>query len=128
LRTDVLESFPRYRPRAHDLATDAMLDVPERVAPSGAVLIVDGLFLHRDELRNFWDLSVFLDVPFNVSVPRMAHRDGTHPDPEHPSVRRYVEGQRLYFRSCAPQLRTDILVDNIDFNAPRLLAVCAIRP
>jgi uridine kinase len=122
LRADVLEPFPRYRPRAHDLATDEILDVPEQTAPRKAVLIIDGLFLHRDELRDFWELSVFLDVPFDVSVPRMAQRDGTNPDPAHPSVRRYVEGQRIYFRSCAPQLRADILVDNTDFGAPKLLA------
>ncbi|WP_163508445.1 uridine kinase [Fodinicola acaciae] len=122
LRAHVLETFPRYRPKAHDLATDAVVDTPELVAPPNAVLVVDGLFLHRDELRHFWHLSVFLDVPFTVSVPRMATRDGTNPDPEHVSVRRYVEGQRLYFRSCAPQLRATVLVDNTDFDAPRLLA------
>jgi uridine kinase len=75
LRGDVLDPLAsggsrRYRPRAHDLATDAVLDPEPIVAPPGAVLVVDGLFLHRDELRGAFDRTVFLDVPFEVTVRR----------------------------------------------------------
>ncbi len=66
-----------YRPAVHDVASDRLLDLPRSQAPSGAVLVLDGLFLHRDELAAFWDLSVFLDVPFDVTAARMAVRDGT---------------------------------------------------
>jgi uridine kinase len=45
----------RYRVAAHDLATDAVLDPEPRVAPAGAVLVVDGLFLLRAELAGAWD-------------------------------------------------------------------------
>lgn len=116
-RRDVLGPFApggsrRYRPAAHDVETDALLDVPARTAAPGSVLLVDGLFLHRDELAGCWDLSVFLDVPFTVTAARMAVRDGSHPDPEHPSMRRYVEGQRIYFRTCSPRERASIVIDN----------------
>lgn len=85
-----------------------------------AVLVVDGLFLHRDELVDLWDLSVFLSVPFEVSVPRMARRDGAEPDPGHESQRRYVEGQKLYFRECSPLTRATLVIDNSDLERPRL--------
>lgn len=125
-RSDVLEPFApggsrRYRPAAHDLATDAVLDPPWRTAAPGTVVIVDGLFLHREEIGDVWDLSVFLEVPFDVTARRMAYRDGTHPDPEHPSVRRYVEAQRIYFAACSPQQRADILIDNEHFGEPRII-------
>jgi len=127
---DVLEPFApggvrRYRPAAHNLATDTVLDPPPRTAPPGSVLIVDGLFLHRvlhrDEIGRVWDLSVFLEVPFDVTARRMARRDGTNPDPGHPGMRRYVEAQRIYFASCSPQQRADILIDNEDFEAPQIV-------
>ncbi len=126
-RSDVLDPFGpggsrRYRPAAHDLATDAVLHPEPRTAPAGTVLIVDGLFLHRDEIVTAWDLSVFLDVAFDETARRMAVRDGTDPDPGHPSMRRYVEAQRLYFRTCCPHERADILIDNGDVLAPRLMA------
>ncbi|GID96319.1 uridine kinase [Amorphoplanes digitatis] len=125
-RDDVLEPFApggsrRYRPTAHDLATDAVLDPPPRTAPPGAVLVVDGLFLHREEVVNDWDLTVFLDVPFAVTARRMAVRDGTDPDPEHPGMRRYVQAQRIYFAACSPQRRAGILIDNQNFDAPRIV-------
>ncbi|WP_233625488.1 uridine kinase [Actinoplanes sp. ATCC 53533] len=123
--SDVLEPFApggsrRYRAAAHDLATDTMLDPEPSTALPGTVLIVDGLFLHRDEIVDAWDLSVFLDVPFSVTANRMASRDGTNPDPGHPSMRRYVEAQRIYFNACAPRQRADILIDNRDLSTPRI--------
>ncbi|MDQ2749168.1 MAG: hypothetical protein M3Y44_06545, partial [Actinomycetota bacterium] len=47
-------------------------------------LLLDGLFLHRDELAAAWDFSIFLDVAFSVSVARMAERDGTTSGPAPP--------------------------------------------
>ncbi|GIJ76609.1 uridine kinase [Micromonospora phaseoli] len=125
-RSDVLEPFRPggtrlHRPAAHDLATDAPLDPEPLTAAPAAVLIVDGLFLQRDELVTAWDLSVFLDVPFAETARRMAMRDGTDPDPAHPSIRRYVEAQRIYFEACTPHDRADVHIDNQDLNAPRII-------
>ncbi|MEU5671809.1 uridine kinase [Micromonospora sp. NPDC047753] len=114
-----------YRPAAHDLRTDEILDLEWRTAAPGTVLIVDGLFLHRDELVECWDFSVFVDAPFAVTVARMARRDGSHPDPEHPSLGRYVGGQRLYFAACAPHERADVVIDNQDVTRPALVEVVA---
>ncbi|MCY1143407.1 uridine kinase [Actinoplanes sp. Pm04-4] len=111
----------RFRRAAHDLRTDAILDLDWEIAPPEAVLIVDGLFLHRDELRGCWELTIFLDAPFELTVARMAERDGSHPDPEHPSLARYVGGQRLYFAACHPQDRADVLIDHSDPTAPKIV-------
>lgn len=112
----------RYRPRGHDLATDEVLDGPLHLASEGAVLVVDGLFLHRRELEGLWDFTIFLDVPFEVTVARMAGRDGTHPDPSDPSMARYVEAQRRYFAEREPWSRADAVVDNADVARPVLRA------
>ncbi|KAA0099812.1 uridine kinase [Mycolicibacterium sp. P1-18] len=123
---DVLTPFAhngsrRYRPAAHDVATDTALTVDARVAAPSSVLVVDGIFLQRAELAGAWHLTIFLDVPFAETTRRMAARDGTSPDPDDPRTHRYVEGQRLYFAACDPRSRADVLVDNADFDAPRLL-------
>lgn len=119
LLDDVLEPFApsgsgRYRDRALDLASDTPLDPPWEQATPGTALVLDGMFLHRDELVGVWDVSVFLDVPFAETARRMAARDGSSPHPEHPSLRRYVEGQRLYLSTCAPRDRAHVVVDNTD--------------
>ncbi|KAB7745349.1 uridine kinase [Nostocoides sp. F2B08] len=93
---------------------DHVADRPVRAEPvtvgRDAVVVVEGLFLHRPELRESWDVSVFLDVPFEVSAARLAARDGSPGDPEHPAMRRYVEGQRIYLRECRPQERATFVL------------------
>ena len=101
-----------YRTAVHDVATDEALDLPPRSVPAEGVLLVDGLFCQRPELEGCWDRVVFLDVPFEVSVARMAARDGGSADPDHPDQRRYVEAQRTYFELCRPRDRADLVVDN----------------
>ena len=102
----------RIVPRIFDHRTDASVVAGEIVVPADAIVVVEGLFLHRDELVDRWDLSVYLDVPFVESARRMAGRDGTDPDPEHPSIRRYMDGQRHYLSTCSPRERATYVVDN----------------
>jgi len=113
----------RYRPAGHDLETDRVLHPPLRSAPAGAVLVLDGIFLHRDELAGAWDLSVFLDVGFDETARRMAGRDGSEPDPEHPSLTRYVLAQRRYLAECRPRQRADLVIDNTVLAAPVLVSL-----
>lgn len=125
-RRDVLEPFApggsrRFRHASYSHVTDEVLNPRSETADPAAVLIVDGIFLQRAELSAHWDLTVFLDVGFTETARRMALRDGTSPDPEDPSMRRYVEGQRIYFRDCRPQQRASILIDNNDLDDPTIL-------
>lgn len=110
----------RHRTAIFDHTTDSPVDLPEQVAPPGSLLIVDGLFLHCPELCGLWDDSVFLRVPFEVSVPRGAARGPGYgsPDPQAESNRRYVEGNRLYFRGADPEGHAGVVVDNADLAAP----------
>ncbi|MPZ82962.1 MAG: uridine kinase [Actinophytocola sp.] len=90
---------------------------PERAAP-GSILVLDGIFTHRDELARHWDYSVWLEVPFETSIPRGAARGYGDPDPEAKFNRRYVEGQRLYLTECDPRSRATAVVDNTDLANP----------
>jgi uridine kinase len=108
----------RFRRAAFDHRRDAPVDAPEEEAPIGAVLVFDGIFLHREELRPYWHYSVFLDVPFHVSIPRGAQRGEGSADPQAPSNHRYVEGQSIYLRTCRPWERATVMVNNEDLEAP----------
>ena len=112
-----------YRTVVHDVRTDAYVDTAPRLVPEDGVLIVDGVFAQRPELADAWDLAIFLEVPFEVSVPRMAARDGTVDDVDHPDQRRYADAQRHYLTACRPRARADVVVDNADLDRPRIVAV-----
>jgi uridine kinase len=107
-----------YRAAVFDHVTDTPVAVCEHFALPGSILLFDGIFLHRPELRGCWHVSIFLDVAFTVSVARCAERDGTSPDPTAADNRRYVEGQKLYLRACNPRDRATLTIDNNDLSAP----------
>ena len=110
-----------YLAAVHDVDSDALVSAPRLPVIAGATVIIDGIFLHRDELRDVWDTTVFLDVPATGSVRRLALRDGSSPDPLDTSQRRYVKGQRLYLTSCSPRERASILVDYSDIGAASIV-------
>ncbi|WP_421734606.1 AAA family ATPase [Cellulomonas sp.] len=126
LRTQVLEPFApggsrRFRRAVRDVATDNPLHLPREAGTDRTVLVVDGIFLHRDELAAWWDLSVYLDVDFAETFARMAVRDGCSPDPTHPANTRYVEGQRRYLAACRPASRATVVIDNRDLAHPQVI-------
>ena len=117
------EGSGRYMAKHFDHRADRpVAPQPKQAAPSAA-LIVDGIFLHRPELRACWDLSIFLHVTTAVSLARNAARDGIagQPDPDTPANWRYVGGQARYLAECTPAQAADIVVDYNDFSAPIVL-------
>lgn len=110
-----------YVTAVHEVDSDRALRLRPVVNERPAIVLVDGVFLLRHELREVWDFSVFLHAPFERSVARLALRDGANPDPAHPSNRRYVEGQRRYFTVARPWERASIVIDHAEPAAPSLL-------
>lgn len=117
-----------YRRRHHDLATDALVaEEPDRV-PERGVLVVDGVFAQRAELAGCWDLVVWLEVPDEERVRRMADRDGVPPDATHPDQARYLEAQARYRAAADPVANADLVVDNADPLAPVVVGAAAVPP
>ena len=126
LRNDLIDPFRKGKRKVSvarfNHAIDAEILDTTIVEPS-AILVIDGIFLHRDELVGLWDFSIFLSVPFSVSYARLANRDGSNPDPRAVENRRYYEGQQIYLSHCRPAKRATVVVDNSLIEAPQLLNV-----
>jgi uridine kinase len=114
----------RYRTAVFDYRTDQAVNQPIQHAPSGAVLIFDGVFLLRPQLRHCWDISVYLDVSPSEVLRRAAARDaklmGGQASVIERYSQRYLPAQRLYRAEATPELLADILVHNDDPAHPRL--------
>jgi uridine kinase len=108
----------QFRVAGFDYKTDTPVSPPKQHAARRAVLILDGIFLHRPELRARWDFSIFLHVGFDVSVARCAQRDGSDPGPDAASNRRDVAGQRLYLLEARPWEHASVIIDNTDLRRP----------
>jgi uridine kinase len=130
VRASVLEPLApggscRYRRAVFDHRTDAGCDVVVEHAPPGSVLLFDGVFLMRPELREHWDLSIFVEVSPAEALRRALVRDvelfGSADEVRERYRARYLPGQELYRAAVAPQRRADVVVDNDDVARPRVL-------
>lgn len=105
---------PGFQLGVFDVVNDTFVDSEAVTAPEDAVLIVDGIFLNRPELRGIWNWSLWLDAPPEVTFARMAERDGADPDPNATSNARYLKGQQLYLREARPLAAASVIIDNTD--------------
>lgn len=104
-----------------DCDADVLISADPVSVPKNTILLIDGIFLHREALIDHWHCSIFLQVDFEVSVPRGNARFDLNPDPDHASNRRYVEGQRLYLSEALPMEKATWVVDNNDLTQARII-------
>ena len=81
----------------------------------------------RNELRQYWDFSIFLETAFEHSYARMAVRDGCPPDPTHAVNRRYFEGQKHYLSTCTPEVHASLIINNDNVESPAIVNKKAMR-
>lgn len=108
----------RYRTAVFDFRSESPVESPERTAERDAVLLFDGVFILREELRPFWDYSVFVDAGFDVTLARALSRDlplfGSEQAVRERYEQRYIPGERLYLERCRPSDHADVIVRNDD--------------
>lgn len=114
---------------AFDYRTDSLVDMPFQSVANDAILIMDGIFLFRPELVNYWDLRIFLDISFATSrkrgIQRALQENALTPAHRNELVesyeKRYIPGQKLYFAVANPQQHADIIIDNHDWAYPQIV-------
>lgn len=117
-----------YRTVSFDLDSDLPVQQTPLSAPSDAILLVDGTFLQRPELRAGWDLTIFVETSEQLSERRGLARDAGRLGGADAARKVYADRYRpafdIYQSLCMPALSADIIVDNEDFDRPvvRLVA------
>ncbi len=93
--------------------------------PARAVLVFDGVFLLRQELRRFWTLATYLAITPEETMRRALLRDvdifGSRAEVERRYLGRYLPGQALYRREASPDSCAHVIIDNSDAAAPVIL-------
>jgi len=114
-----------YTTAVFDFKTDCKVNSESKTAYKDAILIFDGVFLHRNELHKFWDFSIFVDADFDVTVSRAQARDqylfGSAEKAKKIYLERYVPGQKIYLERCNPKEKADVIVVNNNINFPELI-------
>jgi uridine kinase len=132
LLTPFRESADQVLVAAFDEPTDTACENAVDVA-TDAVLVFDGLFLHRPEFGPAWDVSVYLDADERrdtewlqyllADLPDDVSERAVELDRRLDTARwpRYRRGWDLYVGDVAPRGRATVVVDNNDLAHPRIL-------
>ena len=80
---------------------------------SGAVVIVEGIFLQRKELAGLFDCMIYVDVPKPVRLERVLRRDSYIGDSK--AIRkkyelRYFPAEHHYLDECDPAAHADFII------------------
>jgi len=137
LDTIVEDLLAPFRSGAEEVLVGAFDEPHDRPAPvtevvaDRAVLVFDGLFLHRPELADRWDLSVLLLADGRADAAWLRHlEDGLPAEPSERAAEldrrlerarwpRYRQGWTRYLAEA--DLSSAVRVDNGDLAVPRLV-------
>jgi uridine kinase len=89
------------------------------VMPENGVLIVDGVFAYRPEINSYWDLRIWVEIDAELSVRRGIEGGAEEAEAIHRD--RYLAGELPYIAEVDPHSFVDVIVDNADFDDPRLV-------
>lgn len=111
-----LDSFDLARFRAHVLSIEG---------PPEVVIVADGVFLHRPELAELWDATVWVEADLDVAAQRGAKRNRVWfdcLDETHERYRvRYLPAQRRYLTEQRPHELATFVLRNTDLTEPELV-------
>ena len=106
-----------------DLASDEE-DIRFQEITRDTILIVEGVFLFRPEIFRFLHVKLFIEVSFENVLQRVLLRDVatliTEAKIRERYEKKYIPGQMLYLNEVAPRSIADAVIDNNNFENPRL--------
>jgi len=91
----------------HDWSTNkpaGWVDVPPR-----RIVVIEGVYSTRPELRDLLDLAIFVDTPREKRLARMLAR-GQNAQALHQWIDRWMAAEDWYMRHIAPQHSADLVV------------------
>jgi uridine kinase len=111
-----------FKAACYDYSKDTAVESDWEQAPVDAILLFDGIFLNRPELKDHWDFTVFVHADFSVILDRACQRDIEKFQSEkrirESFEQRFIPGSRLYLEQERPYLKADIVLNNNHVQRP----------
>ena len=84
------------------------------------MVLVEGVLLYREPVDRYFDMRVFLQVSKNEMLRRARESDKNRfiEDTLQRYKRKYIPVQEYYLENHTPKEKTDILIDNTDYDQP----------
>ena len=112
----------QYQTISLDLEKDEYVNPEVLTASNDMIFIVDGTFLFKKDLRDFFDYKLFVDTDFGIARKRGAKREekafGSVEKAEEMFLNRYHAACELYLNEHAPKAHSDLIIQNNDLLHP----------
>lgn len=91
-------------------------------ARENSVIIVEGVLLYRPPIDAMLDYKIYLDISFDEVLRRAQIRDVPQFGPAFLEryKQKYIPAQQLYMEQYHPKENCQLLIDNRDFNCPKI--------
>jgi len=106
-----------------DLDADTPTAIRRYTVRRETLVLVEGVLLFRPPIDAYFDLRIFLHIPFDEVLRRAAARDVPHYGDDYLERYkfRYIPVQQWYLETYHPQERSDVVIDNTDYANPRII-------
>ncbi|MEY8416270.1 hypothetical protein [Tissierella praeacuta] len=84
--------------------------------PQGSILLIEGIFLQRKEIKEYFDYMVYIELPKDIRLSRVINRDtyiGDDKDIKLKYERRYFPAEDKYIKDYCPAENADFVLENI---------------
>lgn len=112
-----------------NLNADAYTNSKTFEAREDTIIIIEGVLLYRPPLNALFGYRIFLDVSFDEVQNRTRERDV----PKYGEAfmqrytNRYIPAQKLYLKEHRPKENSQMVIDNNDFQQPRVVKPAAVK-
>lgn len=114
-----------YKTKVFDFVSDSVALSEDKHASKDAIVVIDGVFLLKESLLDYWSLKVLLEINDETTIERGAKRDveriGDYATARQRYVDRYVVSQAIYYSEAQPSRQADIVIDNNDYQSPKVI-------
>ncbi len=111
-----------YKTQVFDLQQDQQLEANFEKADSNSILVVDGSFSLRKELRAYWNIGIYLSVDFDIAESRAAERDAalfsSAATARHVTKTRYHGAHRIHNEQAQPLENANYVILNKNPSQP----------
>jgi uridine kinase len=115
----------KYKAARFDFRTDSPVECAWLEAAQDAILIFEGIFLHRPEFLPHWDFTIFVEAGFGITIQRAFLRDRYLFETEQKTrqiyEQRYIPGQKAYLVAQRPFEKANVVFKNDDIQNPELI-------
>ncbi|OIU72582.1 uridine kinase [Rossellomorea aquimaris] len=115
----------QYSVKSLDLSSDQYVDSAIETAKENSLLLIDGTFLFKDDLRKELDFMIYVQTDIDIALERGSLREqhalGGLERAKSIFIERYHAASRMYLDEHEPAKYADMILVNNDLDHPELI-------